>query len=245
MATLAPTGTAVVDMTDIGKAYMNGGRPMWVLRGVSLRVDPGEFVAIMGPSGSGKSTMLNIVGALDLPDHGAYRLDGHDVGGLNEAELARLRNETIGFVFQNFSLIGRMSTLANVELPLLYRGVGRRERRQRALSALRAVGLVNRAHHMPNELSGGQKQRAAIARALAGDPALLLADEPTGALDSTNTEMIMELFAEANAAGSTIVMITHEDDVAAYSTRIVRLRDGMVVSDAPNLERTTVTERAS
>jgi putative ABC transport system ATP-binding protein len=201
------------------------------LHSVDLRVERGEFVAIMGPSGSGKSTLMNIVGCLDVPSRGRFSLDGVDVRTLDEAALAQVRLRKIGFVFQSFNLIPRTSALSNVELPLIYQGVKPKDRRPRALAALEAVGLADRADHLPSELSGGQQQRAAVARALVSDPALLLADEPTGNLDSTSTAEVMALFAKLHAEGRTVVLITHEDEVAAYASRVVRLRDGRLQSD--------------
>jgi len=201
------------------------------LTAVDLTVERGDFVAIMGPSGSGKSTLMNIVGCLDVPTRGKFSLDGVDVRTLDEAALAQVRLRKIGFVFQSFNLIPRTSALANVELPLIYAGVKPKERRQRALEALDAVGLADRADHGPSELSGGQQQRVAVARALVSDPALLLADEPTGNLDSASTAEVMGVFAGLNADGRTVVLITHETDVASYAGRVVRLRDGRVISD--------------
>ncbi|MCU4186108.1 ABC transporter ATP-binding protein [Acidiferrimicrobium sp. IK] len=201
------------------------------LRGVSLDVLPGELVSVMGASGSGKSTMMNILGCLDTPSSGRYLLDGVDVRRLDETILARVRNRKIGFVFQSFNLIPRTSAVANVEMPLAYAGVGARERRARAMAALEEVGLADRAHHLPNELSGGQQQRAAVARAIATNPSLILADEPTGNLDTRSTHEIMDIFARLNQDGRTVVLITHEPEVAELTRRIVRLRDGLVLSD--------------
>jgi len=202
------------------------------LEHVDLSIDEGDLVAIMGPSGSGKSTMMNILGCLDVPTTGHYRLSGTDVVGMRENALADLRNRRIGFVFQSFNLIPRTSAARNVELPLVYAGVGRRERRDRARDALARVGLDGRGTSMPNELSGGQQQRVAIARALVTRPAMILADEPTGNLDSTSTREVMELLVELNDAGRTVVLITHEDEVAGFARRVVRLLDGRIVSDA-------------
>lgn len=201
------------------------------LDGVDLDVEAGEYLAVMGPSGSGKSTLMNILGCLDTPSAGEYILNGQRVSGLDDTELARLRNAEIGFVFQTFNLLPRTSALANVELPLIYGGVSRRERKRKALGTLERVGLGGRIHHTPNELSGGQRQRVAIARALVNDPSLLLADEPTGNLDSRTSEEIMVLFGELNAAGNTIVVVTHEEEIAAHARRVVRLLDGRVVED--------------
>jgi putative ABC transport system ATP-binding protein len=229
-----PTQSApipVIDLQSVSKTYSNGKVSVTALHSVDLRVERGEFVAIMGPSGSGKSTLMNIIGCLDVPSRGRFSLDGVDVRTLDEAALAKVRLHKIGFVFQSFNLIPRTSAMDNVELPLTYAGVKPKERRLRALAALDAVGLADRADHLPSELSGGQQQRAAVARALVSDPALLLADEPTGNLDSTSTAEVMALFAKLHAEGRTVVLITHEDEVAAYASRVVRLRDGLIQSD--------------
>ena len=202
------------------------------LKGIDLRVENREFVAIMGASGSGKSTLMNIIGCLDLPTSGRYLLDGVDVRKLNDNQLAIIRNRKIGFVFQSFNLIPRSTAIHNVEMPLIYAGMGS-GRRQRALAALRMVGLANRAKHQPSELSGGQQQRVAIARALVTEPSILLADEPTGNLDSEASHEIMKLLVDLNDEGRTIVLITHEEDYAAYARRVVRLRDGLIVGDHP------------
>ncbi len=228
---MTDSGRPVIELTGITKSYATGEAEVHALRGVDLLVAPGEMLAIMGASGSGKSTLMNIIGCLDIPSRGRYLLDGVDVRTLDDAQLARVRNRKLGFVFQSFNLIPRTSALANVELPLAYGGMKRKPRRERAQQALAAVGLADREDHGPNELSGGQQQRVAIARALVTSPALLLADEPTGNLDSSSTHEVMELFSTLNAAGHTVVLITHEDDVAAYASRVVRLRDGLVVSD--------------
>jgi len=229
-----PTQSApipVIDLQSVSKTYSNGKVSVTALHSVDLRVERGEFVAIMGPSGSGKSTLMNIIGCLDVPSRGRFSLDGVDVRTLDEAALAKVRLHKIGFVFQSFNLIPRTDALSNVELPLTYAGVKPKERRLRALAALDAVGLADRADHLPSELSGGQQQRAAVARALVSDPALLLADEPTGNLDSTSTAEVMALFAKLHAEGRTVVLITHEDEVARYASRVVRLRDGLIQSD--------------
>ena len=223
----------VIEITDVWKTYQMGTQEVHALRGASLSVERGEYVAIMGPSGSGKSTMMNIVGCLDAPTRGTYRLDGQDVGGLSDDALAEVRNQQIGFVFQTFNLLPRQTCLQNVELPLVYAGVSRAERRARATEALEHVGLGDRMGHRPNELSGGQRQRVAVARALVNRPALLLADEPTGNLDSATSDDIMRLFERLYRAGNTLLVVTHEDDIAAHARRIVRLRDGDVESDVP------------
>ncbi|GAA0385342.1 macrolide ABC transporter ATP-binding protein [Acrocarpospora corrugata] len=221
----------VLDVQDVRKIYGEGETAVHALRGVTLAVEPGDYVAIMGASGSGKSTLMNIIGCLDVPSSGAYRLDGTDVGVLDETRLAVVRNRKIGFVFQSFNLIPRMSALVNVELPLAYGGVKAAERRKRALAALDRVGLSDRVHHQPNELSGGQQQRVAIARSLVNAPTLLLADEPTGALDSTSTRDVLSIFDQLSLDGRTIVVITHESDVAAHAKRVVRLMDGQIIAD--------------
>lgn len=223
--------TAVVEMHDITKVYGQGEAEVRAVDGISLTVEPGEYVAIMGASGSGKSTVMNIIGALDVATSGTYKIDGVDIGDLDDDALSLVRNRRIGFVFQAFNLIPRMSAAVNVELPLMYRGVRRSERRRRALDALAKVGLADRSHHQPNELSGGQQQRVAVARALAMEPSLMLADEPTGNLDSRSTADVLDLLDEIHAEGKTIVIITHEDDVAERTGRVVTLRDGKVESD--------------
>ncbi|WP_207939224.1 ABC transporter ATP-binding protein [Actinomadura darangshiensis] len=221
----------MLDVRDVTKVYGTGETAVHALRGVSLTVERGDYVAIMGASGSGKSTLMNIIGCLDVPSGGRYLLDGIDVGGMDERALAILRNRRIGFIFQSFNLIPRMTAQANVELPLAYGGVKGADRRRRALAALREVGLADRVRHEPNELSGGQQQRVAVARALVTVPTLLLADEPTGALDSGSTTDVLGVFDRLSLAGRTIVVITHEADVAAHAKRIVRLVDGRVVED--------------
>ena len=221
----------VIDIDDVWKTYRMGTQEVHALRGCSLSVQPGEYVAIMGPSGSGKSTLMNVVGCLDTPTSGTYRLDGSDVGRLSDDELAAVRNGQIGFVFQTFNLLPRQDCLQNVELPLVYAGVGRQERRDRAAEALTQVGLGDRLDHKPNELSGGQRQRVAVARALVNRPAILLADEPTGNLDSATSEEIMRLFELLYRRGNTLLVVTHEDDIAEHARRIVRLRDGVVETD--------------
>jgi putative ABC transport system ATP-binding protein len=223
--------TAVVEMHDITKVYGQGEAEVRAVDGISLTVEPGEYVAIMGASGSGKSTVMNIIGALDVATSGTYKIDGVDIGDLDDDALSLVRNRRIGFIFQAFNLIPRMSAASNVELPLMYRGVRRSERRRRALDALAKVGLADRSHHQPNELSGGQQQRVAVARALAMEPSLMLADEPTGNLDSRSTADVLDLLDDIHAEGKTIVIITHEDDVAERAGRVVTLRDGKVESD--------------
>jgi putative ABC transport system ATP-binding protein len=229
----------VIQLEEVQKVYHTGEVDVHAVRGVSLRVETGEFVAIMGASGSGKSTLMNIIGCLDRTTKGRYLLDGQDVSELNRNELADIRNRKIGFVFQGFNLLSRTSALENVELPMLYlhRYIPGREQRQRALQALELVGLRDRADHHPNQLSGGQQQRVAIARALVNQPALLLADEPTGNLDSQTSVEIMGVFQKLNEQGITIVMVTHELDIARYTTRNVIMRDGRVVSDTPVVDR--------
>jgi putative ABC transport system ATP-binding protein len=224
-------GKPVIEVEDLVKTYGEGEATVHALDGVSLIVERGEYVAIMGSSGSGKSTLMHIVGCLDVPTSGTYLLDGVDVSRLNDQQLALVRNRRIGFVFQAFNLIPRTSALANVELPLAYAGIKAGPRRQRALAALDMVGLVNRADHDPNQLSGGQQQRVAVARALVTEPALLLADEPTGNLDSKSTADVLGVLDHINREGRTIVLITHEDEVAAHAQRVIRLMDGRVVSD--------------
>jgi len=221
----------VLELDAIEQIYGTGDAAVHALRGIDLAVEQGDYVAIMGPSGSGKSTLMNLLGCLDVASHGRYLLAGHDVATLTENELARVRNKEIGFIFQSFNLVPRMTALANVELPLVYGGVKRAERRARALEALDRVGLSARADHEPQELSGGQQQRVAIARALVTNPTLVLADEPTGNLDSTSTEEILSIFDELAASGRTIVIITHEDEVAERAHRVLSIRDGLVASD--------------
>ena len=229
---MSPTiGTAVVSLRDVSKIYGTGDVAVAALRSVDLTVQPGEYVAIMGASGSGKSTMMNIIGCLDEPTSGRYELQGHDVSGLDEDTLSMVRSRLIGFVFQSFHLIPRMTAAANVELPLLYGGLVRDERLERVREVLDLVGLTDRATHRPNELSGGQQQRVAVARALTMNPRLLLADEPTGNLDSTASADIMAMFDALHDEGRTIVLITHEDSVAGHAHRIVRVSDGQIVGD--------------
>jgi putative ABC transport system ATP-binding protein len=234
----------VIQLIDFRKSYITGEVEVQAVRGVTLTINPGEFVAIMGSSGSGKSTLMNTIGCLDRPTGGKYLLDGIDVGSLNRDELADLRNQKIGFVFQGFNLLARTTALENVELPMLYRRGGQRftNPRERALKSLERVGLGKRTDHTPSQLSGGQQQRVAIARALVNEPTLLLADEPTGNLDSRTSIEIMDIFQELNAAGMTLVMVTHELDIASYSTRMVVMRDGKVVTDRPVEQRLNAKE---
>ena len=223
----------VIELTDITKVYRTGSLEVAALRGVSIRIDEGEYVAIMGPSGSGKSTLMHIIGCLDVPSTGHYQLAGDDVSELTETDLAEIRNRRVGFVFQQFNLLPSLPAWRNVELPLTYGGISRDERKQRALAALKRVGLSDRVDHRPGELSGGQQQRVAVARALVGDPALILADEPTGNLDSTATADVLALFDELHNQGRTIVLITHEAEVAARAQRVVHVRDGQIVDGRP------------
>jgi putative ABC transport system ATP-binding protein len=226
-----------ISLQGIRKTYGSGETAVHAIARVDLDVTRGDYVAIMGASGSGKSTLMNIVGCLDAPTTGRYLLDGLDVEGLTERQLKLVRNRKIGFVFQSFNLIPRTTALSNVELPMVYSGLKRRERRIRAIAALARVGLADRMHHLPSELSGGQQQRVAVARALVTDPVLLLADEPTGALDSTSTAEVLDLFDELSATGRTILVITHEPDVGERAHRVVRMRDGRIVDDSPNPPR--------
>lgn len=221
----------VIEARDLTKVYGRGENRVEALAGMSMNVEPGEWISIVGPSGSGKSTLMNLIGLLDRPTSGAYTLDGRDVSRLRGGELARARRDLIGFVFQSYNLLSRQSALANVELPMIYAGIGRKERRDRALGVLERVGLAGRVHHRPTELSGGQNQRVAIARALVNNPALLLADEPTGNLDTASGAEILDLFAELNASGVTVVVVTHDAEVAARAERMVELRDGRIVAD--------------
>jgi putative ABC transport system ATP-binding protein len=223
--------TPVLELTDVTKVYGEGDAEVRALDGVSLTVESGDYVAIMGASGSGKSTLMNIIGALDTVTDGTYRLDGIDVASLNDDALSIVRNRKVGFVFQSFNLIPRTTAIANVELPLMYRGVRRGERKRRAQEALTSVGLIDRMDHRPNELSGGQQQRVAFARALVTEPALLLADEPTGNLDSRSTKDVLALLDGIHELGRTIVLITHEDEVAAHAKRVITLMDGRVTED--------------
>lgn len=225
---------SIIKTHEIGRKYVMGAEIINALKSVSIEINQGEYVAFMGPSGSGKSTLMNIIGCLDSPSFGQYVLNGHDVSDLTENELAEIRNKEIGFVFQTFNLLPRATALENVALPLVYAGYGKYDREEKALAALAGVGLGDRAHHKPNELSGGQRQRVAIARALVNDPSIILADEPTGNLDSKTSYDIMDLFQELHDKGNTIIMVTHEEDIAEYAHRIIRLRDGLVETDVIN-----------
>ena len=229
----------MIQLEDVTKVYRMGSVEVRALYGVDLAIDDGDLVAIMGPSGSGKTTLMNILGCLDIPSSGRYLLDGTDVSTLSDNRLAKIRSRKIGFVFQSFNLVPRTSAIRNVELPLVYAGV--RDRRARARSVLEQVGLEERAKHMPNELSGGQQQRVAIARALINDPTMLLADEPTGNIDTASSVEILKLLAALNDAGRTVVIITHEEDIARFAKRVVRLRDGRIVSDQVQRNRSEVS----
>ena len=222
----------VIRLTDIYKSYFLGRQELPVLKGISLTLMQNEYAALMGPSGSGKSTLMNILGCLDTTTRGQYILNGKDVSHMGDNDLADVRNREIGFVFQQFNLLPRLSALENVAIPLLYAGAGKKEREERAREMLRKVGLGDRSHHKPNELSGGQSQRVAIARALINNPSLILADEPTGNLDSKTSVEIMELFGEIHANGNTVLLVTHEEDIARYTQRVIRIRDGVVEEDA-------------
>ncbi|MDH5366932.1 MAG: ABC transporter ATP-binding protein [Cyclobacteriaceae bacterium] len=224
----------MIETSEISKIYQMGTQTVNALQSVSMEINRGEYVAFMGPSGSGKSTLMNIIGCLDTPTAGKYVLNDNDVSHLTENELAEIRNKEIGFVFQTFNLLPRATALENVALPLIYAGLGKSERNEKALETLDSVGLADRADHRPNELSGGQRQRVAIARALVNDPSIILADEPTGNLDSKTSYDIMELFQHLHDQGNTIIMVTHEDDIAHYAHRIIRLRDGLIETDIVN-----------
>ena len=223
----------VIQLKEIKKNYFLGKVVIEVLKGLSLDIQKAEYVALMGPSGSGKSTLMNIIGCLDSPTSGQYILAGQAVSGMTDNELADVRNQEIGFVFQQFNLLPRLTALENVALPLVYAGVSKKERTQRAKEVLDMVSLSDRSHHKPNELSGGQNQRVAIARALVNNPSIILADEPTGNLDSKTSHEIMDIFGQIHAAGNTVVLVTHEEDIAAHARRVIRLRDGVIESDTP------------
>ena len=230
--------TKLIELKGINKTYKNGDQELRVLKDINLEVEEGEFVAIMGPSGSGKSTLMNVIGLLDRPTSGEYFLEGQEVGNLSEKKLARVRNEQIGFVFQQFFLLSKLNAFQNVELPLIYAGVHPAKRKELAEQYLEKVELGSRMHHLPSELSGGQKQRVAIARALVNQPAIVLADEPTGALDTKTGEQIMDLLTKLNQEGKTIIMVTHEPEIAAFAHRRIVIRDGVISSDS-KLERGT------
>ncbi|KAA6461635.1 MULTISPECIES: ABC transporter ATP-binding protein [Bacillus cereus group] len=221
----------MINLQGITKSFQNGAESIQILHGIDVTLNQGDFASIMGPSGSGKSTLMNIIGCLDKPTTGTYELAGQNISNMSETELSHVRNKEIGFVFQNFMLLPRLTALQNVELPLIYAGVDKKERQERSLAALMKVGLANQATHMPNELSGGQKQRVAVARAIVNNPKFILADEPTGALDTKTSEQIVNLFYELNKQGSTIIMITHDREIGEAATRQIVIRDGNVVQD--------------
>jgi putative ABC transport system ATP-binding protein len=221
----------IIHLEEIRKSYFMGSQALEVLKGINLEINKNEYVALMGPSGSGKSTLMNILGCLDTPTSGTYILNGHDVSKMNDGDLAQIRNKEIGFVFQQFNLLPRLSAVDNVALPLVYAGLSKKLRTEMSLAVLEKVGLADRSHHKPNEMSGGQIQRVAIARALVNNPAIILADEPTGNLDSKTSAEIMNLFSAIQEGGNTVVLVTHEEDIAAYAKRVIRLRDGMVETD--------------
>lgn len=233
---------AVIDIQGITKTYVNGKLSVPVLHGIDLQVNKGEFVSIMGPSGSGKSTFMNILGCLDRPTTGSYRLNGDEVATLSDDELAFVRNKQIGFVFQSFNLLTKLTALENVALPMIYAGMDKKSRNERAAELLSSVGLGERMDHLPSELSGGQRQRVAIARALANNPAIIMADEPTGNLDSKSTIDVMNIFRGLYDEGRTIILVTHEPEIATYASRNVVLRDGLIVEDSQNLNMTPVQE---
>lgn len=234
--------SSVIHLSNIAKHYFMGKQAIPALKNVSLDIYKNEYVALMGPSGSGKSTLMNILGCLDSPTSGTYILNGKDVSKMADNDLAEVRNKEIGFVFQQFNLLPRLSAAENVALPLVYAGVGRKQRIQRAMEVLAKVGLAERSHHKPNEMSGGQIQRVAIARALVNNPSIILADEPTGNLDSKTSAEVMQIFGTIQAAGNTVVLVTHEEDIAAYAKRVIRLRDGVIESDTV---KSTVQQAAS
>jgi putative ABC transport system ATP-binding protein len=240
---VSPARQPLLELKGIEKTYARGEAQVRALRAVDLKIHRGELLAVTGPSGSGKSTLLNVLGCLDRPDAGRYQVEGQDVAALDRPALAAIRNRTIGFVFQSFALLPRTSAAENVELPLVYAGVSAGERRRRAAAALARVGLADRAHHHPSQLSGGQQQRVAIARAIVNEPAVLLADEPTGNLDTRTSEEIMDLFQELQRAGLTVVLVTHEADIAAYASRVLLVRDGAIASDSAQVARAGGKER--
>jgi putative ABC transport system ATP-binding protein len=227
----------IIKLEDIQKSYFMGSQVIPVLKGITLDIHQNEYVALMGPSGSGKSTLMNILGCLDSPTGGRYVLNGKDVSKMPDDDLATVRNTEIGFVFQQFNLLPRLTAAENVALPLVYAGVNKKDRMERAMEALKKVGLADRSHHKSNELSGGQIQRVAIARAVVNNPSLLLADEPTGNLDSKTSVEVMEIFAQIQASGNTVVLVTHEEDIAAYAHRVVRLRDGLIETDTTKVKQ--------
>jgi len=227
----------IIKLEDIQKSYFMGSQAIPVLKGITLDIHQNEYVALMGPSGSGKSTLMNILGCLDSPTGGRYVLNGKDVSKMPDDDLATVRNTEIGFVFQQFNLLPRLTAAENVALPLVYAGINKKDRIERAMEALKKVGLADRSHHKSNELSGGQIQRVAIARAVVNNPSLLLADEPTGNLDSKTSVEVMEIFAQIQASGNTVVLVTHEEDIAAYAHRVVRLRDGLIETDTTKVKQ--------
>lgn len=227
--------TPIIQIKNLMKSYKLGGETVHALNNISIEINQSEFLAIIGPSGSGKSTLMNMIGCLDLPDSGEYLLDGKDIGKMNDNQLAAIRNQKIGFIFQNFNLLTKLTALENVELPLLYAGLSAKNRREAALESLKKVGLADRANHLPTQLSGGQQQRVAIARALAGNPSILLADEPTGALDSKTSKEIMEIMQGLNEAGNTIILITHDLNIAKQAKRMVSIQDGQLQENGGEL----------
>ena len=230
--------SAIIHLVEIRKNYYMGKQAITVLKGIDLDIMKNEYVALMGPSGSGKSTLMNIIGCLDSPTGGSYILNGHDVSKMVDDDLAAVRNKEIGFVFQQFNLLPRLSALENVALPLVYAGIGKKLRNEMAMDVVQKVGLEDRSHHKPNELSGGQCQRVAIARALVNNPSIILADEPTGNLDSKTSVEIMDIFGKIHDGGNTVVLVTHEEDIANYARRVIRLRDGVIETDKQNMRQT-------